>query len=208
MELLIVTLVQGNHGREGEALAHLRLISDTVRNAPGLNNARFYSSREPENYYLCLTTWEDASWWQKAQERYNPSRLLQASHPGIFPAPPDQWQMQYLWGYSRPLAKQTVAVAHLAIVRPEQMAQIQQRWLESLQRQAVEPILSFALLARGIEEIATSGTRRPGLMFLNLLSWPGEGYREDFYTHESYRHIHGLLNNLGFLRTLTLDPLS
>ena len=211
MELLVVTLAQANPARDAEALARLRLVSNTVRNAPGLSNARFYCSGEPENYYLLLTTWEDMDWWQKAQERHSPYRLLQESPAGIFPAPPDQWLMQYLWGYSRPLAKPLVAAAHLALIRPEQAEQVQKSWLASLQQQAVEPILSFALLARSIEEEPiASGSRRPGgqgVMFLNLLSWPGETYREDFYADESYRSLQSQLNDAGVLHILKLDPI-
>jgi quinol monooxygenase YgiN len=210
MELLVVTLAQANPSREGEALARMRLISDTIRNAPGLSNARFYRSREPESAYFLLTTWESAEWWQKAQERQSPYRLLQTSPAGIFPTPPDQWLMHYLWGYSRPLAGTAVAAAHLALVRLEQSERVQQAWLESLQQQAVEPILSFALLARSIEETAGGENQRPGRqnpLFLNLLSWPGETYREDFYTNESYRNLQALLNSAGMLRILKLDPI-
>ena len=213
MELLVFTRAQPNPTRGGEALDRLRQISNTIRNAPGLSNARFYFSGEPENSYLLLTTWEGLEWWQKAQERHSPYRLLQESAAGIFPTPPDQWFMQYLWGYSRPLAKPEVAIAQLALIRPEQAGRVQQGWLASLQEQAVEPQLSFALLARNIEseEAPTSVPRRPGgqgVMFLNLLSWPGETYREDFYADENYQNIVGQLNNAGILRILKLEPVS
>src|SRR6266571_3172839 len=57
----------------------LRFISETIQNAPGLVNARFYRSREPESYYFILTTWEDEDFWYKAQDRYNPKNLLRGS---------------------------------------------------------------------------------------------------------------------------------
>jgi len=222
MELLVVTITQANPAREAEALTRMRLISDTVRNAPGLLNARFYRSQGTENVYFLLTTWENAEWWQKAQERHSPRRLLLESAPGIFPVPPDQWLMQYLWGYSRPLAQPVVATAHMAMVRLEYAERVQQGWLESLQSQASEPILSFALLARSIEDETTSelpaaraqahpidgSGRRPagqGPMFFNLLSWPGETYREDFYANESYRFMQGLLNSAGVVRIVKLE---
>ncbi len=225
MELLVVTLAQVNPVREADALARMRIISDTIRNAPGLLNARFYRSRAPDISYCMLTTWENAEWWRKAQERHSPLGLLLASSAGIFHTPPDQWLMQYLWGYSRPLAQPTIAAAHLALVRPEMAERVQQEWLESLRQQAVEPILSFALLARSIEEesethsstsIAASpiqaedAPRRPvrlGAMFFNLLSWPGEQYREDFYTNEGYQNMQGLLSRTGMVHILILDPL-
>lgn len=210
MELLVVTLVQANPAREGEALSRIRLISDTVRNAPGLINTRFYRSRAPENYYFLLTTWESSEWWQKAQERLSPYKLLQESAPGIFSTPADQWLMQYLWGYSRPLAQPVVAAAHLAMIRREHSDRVQQGWLESLQSQAIEPILSFAMLARSLDEEPGGTVRRlpgQGHMFFNLLSWPGEVYREDFYANESYHYLQGLLNSTGVLRVLNLDPI-
>src|SRR5258708_14393190 len=187
MELLVVTITQVNPAREAEALTRMRLIGDTVRNAPGLLNTRFYRSRAPENVYFLLTTWENTEWWQKAQERHSPRKLLLDSAVGIFPTPPDQWLMQYLWGYSRPLAQPIIAAAHMAMVRLEQAERVQEHWLESLQQQASEPILSFALLARSLDERSFSeptttsqspqiqtGQRptRPSPMFFNLLTWP------------------------------------
>jgi len=226
MELLVVTLAQINSAREADALARMRIISDTVRNAPGLLNARFYRSREPGTSYCMLTTWESAEWWQKAQERHAPRTLLLASPPGIFHTPPDQWLMQYLWGYSRPLAQPAVAAAHLALVRPEMAERVQHEWLESLRQQAIEPVLSFALLARSIEEEPATAAPLPvsplpqgqtqeahrqpsrqGTMFFNLLSWPGERYREDFYANEISQNVRGLLNRTAMVHVLTLDPM-
>ncbi|MGH2482480.1 MAG: antibiotic biosynthesis monooxygenase family protein [Ktedonobacteraceae bacterium] len=223
MELLVITLVQTNQAREAEAMAHIRLIADSVRNAPGLLNARFYRGKEPDNAYFILTTWESSEWWHKTQERHDPRMLLLNAPVGIFLAPPDQWLMQYIWGYSRPLAQPVVVAAHLALVRADQVALVQQSWLESLRQQAIEPILAFALLARTIEEAAGDSTRTPSQplqapelqrrpagqrpMFLNLLIWPSETYQADFYANEHYRYIQGLLNNAGFVRVLKLDPL-
>ncbi len=223
MELLVITLVQANPAREGDAMARIRLIADSVRNAPGLLNARFYRGKGPDISYFILTTWENCEWWQKTQERHDPRMLLLNSQPGIFLAAPDQWLMQYIWGYSRPLAQSVVVAAHLALVRPDQTARVQHIWLESLRQQAIEPILAFALLARTLEEEPADAAHTPSQtlqapelqrrpagqrpMFLNLLSWPSETYREDFYTNEHYRNMQGLLNSAGFVRILKLDPL-
>lgn len=222
MELLVVTLAQVSAQREADALARMRVISDTVRNAPGLLNARFYRSREPGTSYCMLTTWESAEWWQKAQERHAPATLLLSSPRDIFHTPPDQWLMQYLWGYSRPQAQPTIATAHLALVRPEMVENVQQQWLESLHQQAVEPVLSFAMLARSLAEDSlssgniqvsqaeSSGARYPlkqGTMFFSLLSWPGERYREDFYSNEYAQSVQSLLNRTAIVHSLTLDPM-
>lgn len=221
MELLVVTLAQVSPAREADASARMRIISDTVRNAPGLLNARFYRSRQPGIAYCILTTWENSEWWQKAQERHSPFGLVQDSPGGIFHTPPDQWLMHHLWGYSRPRAQPAIAAAHLVLVRPEMAERIQQSWLESLRRQAVEPVLAFALLARSVDE-ETTGVVSPsfatssnpsrssiqqGAIFFNLLSWPDERYREDFYASEEYQNMRSLLNRTGMMHTLALDPL-
>src|SRR5437764_14157778 len=104
MELLVVTLAHTPPGRDADGLAQVRLMSDTVRNATGLINARFYCSRGQEAYYFILTTWEDEDSWQRAQEHYNPKQLLLGSAPDLLTDPPEQWLMHYLWGYSRPAA--------------------------------------------------------------------------------------------------------
>jgi hypothetical protein len=226
MELLVVTLTQTSPAREADAMARIRLISDTVRNAPGLLNARFYHSQEPEAFYFVLTTWENMEWWQKAQERYSPRKLLLSSPAGIFHAHPDQWLMEYIWGYSRPQARPVVAAAHLAMVHQAEAERVQQEWLASLQFQAIEPILSFALLARGIGEEPVSSprpastpppypqperaSRRPatqGSIFLNLLSWPSETYRKDFYADEGALSVQKLITATGVLRVLKLEPM-
>lgn len=222
MELLVVTLAQVNPAREADALSRMRIISDTIRNAPGLLNARFYSSKQPGISYCMLTTWENSEWWQKAQERYSPYGLVQDSPAGIFQTPPDQWLMQYLWGYSRPRAQPVVAAAQLALVRPEMAERVQQSWLESLSQQAVEPILAFALLARNLDEepqsvsaegmsVSVSNPPRSsiqqGAIFFNLLSWPDERYREDFYADKPYQDMRGLLNRTGMVHALALEPI-
>ena len=120
MELLVVTLAHITPGRDTDGLAHIRLISDTVRNAPGLVISRFYRSRGHDSYYFMLTTWEDEESWRRAQERYNPKQLLLGSTAELLIDPPEQWLMHYLWGYSRPAAVPILAAAHLATIRADQ----------------------------------------------------------------------------------------
>src|SRR5579859_3014595 len=152
MELLVATLAHTALGNDVDGLARLRLISDTVRNAPGLVNARFYRSREPESYYFMLTTWEDEDFWYKAQDRYSPKNLLIGSTDELLTVPPEQWLMRYLWGYSRPSAQPVIAAAHVATVRPDQAIRVEQGWIEGLRRQAAQPTLAFAFLARDDNE--------------------------------------------------------
>jgi quinol monooxygenase YgiN len=206
-------------GRDADVLARIRLIADTVRNAPGMITARFYRGREHNSYYFMLTTWEDESLWQKAQERYNPKHLLLASASELLSAPPEQWWMQYLWGYSRPAASPTLAAAHIATIRSDQVELAQRGWIEGLRRQVVQPVLTFAFLARGANEdillpyIASNNNAvdsilsQQGTLFLNLLSWPGERERDAFYTDRAYHALGHLLNNIGALQVLSLDPL-
>jgi len=221
MELLVVTLAHTLPGREADALARMRLIADTVRNAPGMNMARFYRGREHSSYYFLLTTWEDEKWWQKAQERYNPKHLLLASASELLSTSPEQWWMQYLWGYSRPAAQPMLAAVHVATIRPDQVELGQQGWIEGLRRQAAQPTLAFAFLARGANEdvllpqigstlndkVIESMLSQQGTLFLNLLSWPGEREREAFYADQAYQAVGHFLNNIGSLQMLSLEPL-
>ncbi len=198
MELLVATLAHTVLGNDVDGLARLRLISDTVRNAPGLVNARFYRSREPESYYFMLTTWEDEEFWYKAQ-----------------------WLMHYLWGYSRPSAQSPIAAAHIVTVRPDQADRVERGWVEELRRQTTQLTLAFAFLARGRNEDAlfphdasilnnnkaTEGAAdKYSSNFLNLLSWPGEVQRRNFYADQNYKAISGFLSSLGVVRILELDP--
>ena len=213
MELLVATLAYTVAGRDADGLARLRFISDTVRNAPGLVNARFYRNRDPESYYFILTTWEDEERWQKARDRYNPKNLLTGSAGELLTAPPEQWLMHYLWGYSRPSVQSTIAAAHLATVRPDQVDRVERGWIEGLRRQAAESTIAFAFLARGRNEDSVLPQQAPAAVdtagkynFLNLLSWPGETQRREFYADQNYKAISSFLSSLGIVRVLTLDP--
>lgn len=204
-----------------DGLARLRLISDTVRNAPGLVNARFYRSREPESYYFMLTTWEDEECWYKAQDRYNPRDLFVGSARELLMTPPEQWLMHYLWGYSRPSAQSPIAAAHIVTVGSDQADRVERSWVEELRRQTTQLTLAFAFLARGriqdtlfldnssnFNNIKTTGgpADKYSSNFLNLLSWPGEVQRRNFYADQSYKAISGFLSSLGVVRILELDP--
>lgn len=229
MELLVVTLAHTIPGRDADGLARMRIISDTVRNVPGLVTARFYRSRGNESYYFILTTWEDEDSWQKARERFSPRQLLLGSATELLTGQPEQWLMQYLWGYSRPAAAPILAAAHLATIQVGQADLIQRGWIESLRRQAIQPTIAFAFLARGINE--DTGMAQPshplhppaspssgsagsnetvyqhGSVFLNLLSWASETDREDFYTDPNYQAINRFIGSMGIMQILPLDPL-
>lgn len=222
MEVLVATLAHTAVSKDVDGPARLRFISETVRNAPGLVNARFYRSREPESYYFILTTWEDEDFWHKAQDRYSPKNLLIGSTGELLTAPPEQWLMRYLWGYSRPSTQPVIAAAHIVTVRPDQVERVGRNWIEGLRRQASQPTLAFAFLARSRNEDsalipdppllhnqhATGGSATLlSSNFLNLLSWPGETQRKDFYTDQNYKAISGFLSSVGVVRVLALDPL-
>jgi len=221
MELLAVTLAHITPGRDADGLARIRLISDSVRNAPGLVISRFYRSRGHDPYYFMLTTWEDEESWRRAQERYNPKQLLLASAAELLIDSPEQWLMHYLWGYSRPAAVPILAAAHLATIRADQADRTQRGWIESVRRHAVQPTLAFAVLARGDNEntsipelsLATSTPNggedlyQHGCIFLNLLCWASEADREEFYADANYQAISLFLNSVGIIQMLTLDPL-
>lgn len=214
MELLVATLAYTQKGGYDDLASRLSPLVDTVKNAPGIMNARLYSSKEGEGYSLLLTAWEDEELWKKAQERYNPKDLLLQSIGELLTAGPEQWLMHYLWGYSRPSAQAIVAEAHLATVQPDVANHTAQQWLDSLRRQAISPTLAFAFLARGNSEDAmlyhtpgANGARSTySHTFLNLLSWPGEAQRKEFYADQRYKALQGYLNKVGVMRVLSLEP--
>lgn len=227
MELLVATLAQIVAGRETDGLIHVRLTLETTRSAHGLVSARFYRSRGNEAYYFMLTTWEDEEAWQKAQERYSPKQLLLDSAASLLTDTPEQWLMHYLWGYSRPGAFPLLAAAHLGTIQPDQAEQAQRVWMESLRRQAVQPMLSFAFLARGLEQGTSSAPpqstlaksrrkalgslenppQQSGSIFLNLLSWASETDREEFYADPDYKAIKRFLSTIGIVQVLALEPM-
>jgi heme-degrading monooxygenase HmoA len=215
MELLVATLAHTTRGLNEEALARVRLVVDTMKNVPGMMNARLYAGRESDACYFILTSWEDEEFWHKAQERQNPRDLLLNASSELLTAAPEQWQMHYLWGYSRPSAQPTIAAAHLATVRPDATERVQRAWIESLQRQAVQPTLAFAFLTRGrnvdtaaygVNGAASRQENVHRSTFLNLLSWPGETQQKDFYSDQPYKAFRGSLNQVGMERIIMLEP--
>ena len=221
MELLVVTLAHTNTGRDADVLARIRLIGDTVRNAPGLIISQAYRGQGSHAYYLLLTTWDSEESWQRVQERYNPKYLLLSSTTELLSALPEQWMMHYLWGYSRPTALPVLAAAHLAHIRTHQAEATQQRWIEELRQQVIHPTLAFAFLARGTaEDSAPSNpylavTRHKdggvstlqGSTFLNLLCWSSEAERDEFLANPHYQALHQFVGSRGALQVLPLEPM-
>lgn len=219
MELLVATLAHTVRGANEEALARVRLVVDTMKNVPGVMNTRLYAGREGDGTYFVLTSWEDEEFWRKAQEqeRQNPRDLLYSAGSELLTAAPEQWQMHYLWGYSRPSAQPTVAAAHLATVRPDAIERIQRAWIETLQYQAAQMALTFAFLTRGGKadtgsSIANGSAAQQesagGSTFLNLLSWPDETQQKEFYADLHYKAFRGYLNQVGMERVILLEPRS
>jgi len=214
MELLVATLAHMQKGGDDDVASRLRPIVDILKNVPGIIHARCYCGKEGEGYCLILTAWEDEESWQKAQERSSPKDLLLQSTGEVFTSAPEQWLMHYLWGYSRPAGQPLVAEAHLATVQPDTANRIALQWLDGLRRQATTPTLAFAFLARGNSEDAThfhtpgvNGLHSTtGYTFLNLLSWPGEAQRKEFYADHRFKALQSYLNNMGLVRVLMLEP--
>ena len=130
--------------------------------------------------------------------------------------------MRYLWGYCRPSAQAAIAAAHIVTVRPDQAERVERSWTEGLRRQVAQPALAFAFLARGRNEdsafihdqstlnnnkFTEASTNNYSSNFLNVLSWPGETQRKDFYADKNYKAISGFLSSVGVIRVLALDPL-
>lgn len=220
-ELLVATLAYSRASKDTDMLARIRLVADTMRNAPGLISSRFYRGRESEPYYVMLTTWEDEECWQQAKLRYNPKQLLLGAGTELMSAAPEQWLMRYLWGYNRPSSPPLLATAHLATIRPEQAHVAQRGWIEGSHRLAVHPTLAFAFLARGIQDEAavraqysTSGNAEnggngaaDGPVFLSLLSWGNEVDREALLADPNYQAILRFIATVGTVRLLPLEPM-
>jgi len=219
MELLVATLAHTARGANEEALARVRLVVDTMKNVPGIMNTRLYAGREGDGSYFILTSWEDEELWRKAQEqeRQNPRDLLHSAAGELLTTAPEQWQMSYLWGYSRPSAQPTIAAAHLATVRPDATERIQRVWIENLQRQAAQLALAFAFLTRGRKVdnglyVANGSAPQQegvgGSTFFNLLSWPDETQQREYYADLHYKAFRGYLNQVGMERVILLEPRS
>lgn len=219
MELLVATLAHAASGVDEEVLARVRLVVDTMKNVPGIIDTRLYAGRDGEACYFILTSWEDEEFWHRAQEqeRQNPRDLLLSAASELLTGMPEEWQMQYLWGYSRPSARPTIAAAHLATVRPDAAERLQRAWIEVLQHQAIQPALAFAFLTRGstVESLsyslngsATAQENGNRSTFLNLLSWPGETQQKEYYADQQYKAFRGLLNQVGMERVIMLEPQS
>ncbi|HEU5228289.1 MAG TPA: hypothetical protein VFU49_10810 [Ktedonobacteraceae bacterium] len=216
MELLVATLAYTLGSRDADVLARIRLIADTVHNAPGMIDSRFYRGRGKEPYYFALTTWDDDESWQRAQERHNPGQLLLENSADLLTTPPKQWLMRYLWGYSRSTATSAMAAVHLATPYPAQVDTTQQQWLQRLRQQTLQSALSFAFLARGSHETPkthasanVAGSQdtaaAQSTMLLNLLSWANDSDREKFYAHPGYQAIHKMVKSAGMMHVLSLE---
>lgn len=227
MELLVVTLAYIAAERVADALACASMVSDTLRNAPGLVSARLYRGRgETRSQAVCclvFSTWEDNESWLQARERYNPRSLFQnLALPGMLCGVPEQWFMRYIWGYNRPITLPMLAAVHLANVYPNQQDFAQRGWLKGLRRQGMHPNLSFAFLARGVgdndpteralaalDERDVTGFKphQSEAVFLNLFSWSNENEIEAFYASPYYQAIDTLVRTVGVVRLLSLEPL-
>jgi quinol monooxygenase YgiN len=219
-ELLVVTLAHVLPGKEREARAHIRALAETLQSAVGLTSTRIYRGRDNGIAYLLLTTWEDEESWLKAQERHTPKGLL-LSAQDVFTAVPEQWIMYYIWGYTRPTAPSQLAVVHLITVTPQMIQTLQTGWLSGLRQPDLQALLTFAFLARGINDTPTStriattshvgGYREifklQSSLLLSFLSWSNEVEREDFYAHAGYQSIKSIAEREGSIHTIPLEPI-
>src|SRR5579859_4562328 len=221
MELLIVTLAYTNPDREADVLARMRLISDMVRNAPGMMGSQFYRGQGNGAYYILLTTWDSEEGWRRAKERYSPRFLLLNSALDLLTAVPEQWLMQYLWGYSRPTAPLALAAVQIVEVPITQTAVTQKAWIEGLRRQAAEPTLANAFLAYGGPEETTPSPSmppaqspeaasthvQPTTIFLNILNWANEYSRDFFYANNDYQALQRFISSVGTVQNMYLEPI-
>jgi quinol monooxygenase YgiN len=217
-ELLVATLVYTLPDRETDALAHIRLIAETIRQASGLITFQFYRSRELPPAYFLLSTWEDEESWQQAREHANPMELLLAQ-PDLLAKPPEQWHLSYRWGYSRPARPHTVATTHIVTVPADTFEATHTAWLQELRKLAKQFTFTFSFLAYGSadpdrEETGKhplTGTVNTNLVkqdhvLLTFISWPTEAERMAFYRSNTYQRASALLEKKSNTYRLTLDP--
>ncbi len=217
-ELLVVTLVYTLPDKDTDTLAHIRLISDSMRNATGLVTSQFYHTREPQPSYLLLNTWEDEESWQQARERHNPLDLLLA-RPHLLATRPRQWYMHYRWGYSRPARPQLVATTHIATVRADAFETTHMAWLQELRKLAAQFTFTFGFLAYGIADTHIEHTKtnaatetldtdliKQGNVLLTFMSWASDTERVAFYSSKAYQRMSALLGQQSDTHMLTLDP--
>ncbi len=210
MEVLVVTLAYTTPTKDVDTLARIQLVQDTLHNTQGLVTSRFYRGRGSSPCYAILTTWESDEAWKQAQERYNPKQLLASSAAELLVSPPEQLHFAYIWGYIRPATTPELAAIHLATVRPEQAEVAQRGWVEGLKRLAAQSSLAFGFLARGTAEQPAPEVHLPSTQsatFLNLLSWAGDGDREDFYADDNYTAIYRFISSIGTIQIIALEPL-
>ncbi|HEY7420113.1 MAG TPA: hypothetical protein VH593_33350 [Ktedonobacteraceae bacterium] len=220
METLIATIAYTTAGYDVEVSTYVRLIIDTLQNAPGLVSLRFYRGQGFSPYHLFFTTWEDEESWQKAQEHHNPGELLLSSASGLLAAPPEQWHMHYIWGHHRPAVQSNLAAAHIATVPPDRTVTCQQEWLHALRQQSLLSLLGFSFLACG--DRADSSPRKDQAtppsetdegetirihksFFINLFSWNSEVDKRAFYASSHYQALDQLIRKLGTMRILQLE---
>jgi quinol monooxygenase YgiN len=214
METVVATLAYTVENHDREVLTHLRFIIETLRQAPGFLTSRLYSSRGNSAYYLALTTWNEKESWLQSQETHNPQKLLIQAARRLLTMPPKQWPMHYLWGYHRPTAQPTLAAAHIVTIPAFQTTTYQKGWLRWLSQQSFKPNLSFALLARSIEEKKADGTSSfensmaSNTTFLNLLSWSNQAEQDAFYADINYQAFDSFLRSTGVVHLLPLEPIS
>ncbi|GCE46852.1 hypothetical protein EI42_00374 [Thermosporothrix hazakensis] len=213
MELLVVTMAYVASGTEAESEMRLRLVNETIRNAPGLLTLQSYYGQgrgnEKGSIYVLLTSWDDEESWFDLQERYNPKKALQTTVGELLKAPPYQWLMYYQWGYSRSTAQIKTAALHLIQARAEYGQSLQQEAISALQNEELQMLLAFAFLARGIpEENRTEKTIAQGAVHLHFLSWGSESEREHFLATPRYQQMHAHINRRGAAYLLPLTPLT
>ncbi len=214
MELLVATLAYMRRENEIDALTKIHQLADTLKGVRGLINMQAYRNRGQENCYLFLTTWEHEEAWRKDNEQHNPGKLLQETASGLLNTPPQQWLMLYLWGYRRPAAQISVITMQIVNIPSGQIKEAQRRWIGSLKQQAVEPLLAFASLSKGVNEqrlppmppmpperikhnTPIEEACQKGTSFLYLAGWPGEEIQAEFYDNQEYQQINDYLGSIG-----------
>jgi quinol monooxygenase YgiN len=216
MELIIATLASIRPGQDIDSLTRIRLVYDTLRNAPGVIASNLYHHRSESPYYLLITTWDDEASWKSADKRHNPQLLLRETMGDLLTSLPRQWYMHYLWGYSRAAQQPYIAMANLLAIPARQLRHANQECLLHLRPLTIQATLTFAFLAYGVTDTDGSSappppdsthSTEPQTTLFSLFSWSSEEERSNFLQHPQMQSLNTTLRQWGKLETLPLDLL-
>jgi heme-degrading monooxygenase HmoA len=217
VETLHALLLRPYPGHNEEVLRQLGFIAERLPPIPGLLAARFFRSREEDQTYLAITTWEGAQDAAEAEaegrvgdeDASNASEVEYARRltiPGLGNVETEEWFLQYSWGFSRAEAETRHALVLIAtsVVGP-QSPQVRQGWRSGLHALAAEAPLGHMFLAVSIPQEAR---RLPAPIWFCFLGCSTEQDVEIVRTHPLYERLVNWVSRFTQVRSFALATLS